>query len=73
MSMVAAVLIRVEGGLKDGGSRPVISSGKIESRTSRSSICSSRPMLPYFRRLHGRVRQRSGWDRGMFDAVIKIR
>lgn len=25
---------------------PVISSGKIESRTSRSSICSSRPILP---------------------------
>lgn len=26
--------------------RPVISSGKIESRTSRSSICSSRPIFP---------------------------
>lgn len=25
---------------------PVISSGKIDSRTSRSSICSSRPMFP---------------------------
>lgn len=26
---------------------PVISSGKMESRTSRSSICSSRPMFPW--------------------------
>lgn len=27
---------------------PVISSGKMESRTSRSSICSSRPIFPSF-------------------------
>ena len=39
---------RVSAWLADGTrSSPVISSGKIESRTSRSSICSSQPMLPY--------------------------
>lgn len=39
--------------MKDGGGEsgrkvpsPVISPGKIDSRTSRSSICSSRPMFP---------------------------
>ena len=42
----SAYCVENPNGVNAGSCRPVISSGKMESSTSRSSICSSRPIFP---------------------------